>query len=101
MKKFKRIIINAISFVIAILLLISPLDVLAGTANTTNVIESFNKYVAGDSVFYLSHADMFKLMMKTIIRKLQIDLKKINTINPLITSINLQYQNHLIAYWVI
>lgn len=47
MKKFKRIIINAISFVIAILLLISPLDVLAGTANTTNVIESSNKYVAG------------------------------------------------------
>lgn len=58
MKKFKRIIINAISFVIAMLLLISPLDVLAGTANTTNIIESSNKYVDGDSVFYLSHADV-------------------------------------------
>ena len=34
MKKFKRIIINAISFVIAMFLLISPLEVLAGTANT-------------------------------------------------------------------
>lgn len=58
MKKFKRIIINAISFVIAMLLLISPLEVLAGTANTANVIESSNKYVDGDSVFYLSHADV-------------------------------------------
>lgn len=57
MKKFKRIIINAISFVIAMFLLISPLEVLAGTANTTNIIESSNKYVDGDSVFYLSHAE--------------------------------------------